>query len=90
MKGNPKKTICTYFERNGQCRYGDRCRFQHPTSHNSATAFSERSWSESEVVCPHRAIYTSVAFICTACIRPKDATILDSVNGLCRPAQCTC
>ena len=58
MRANVEKPICTYFERNGQCRYGDRCRFQHPTSHNSATAFSERSWSESEVNCPHRAIYT--------------------------------
>ena len=71
MRVNPKKAICTYFERNGQCRYGDRCRFQHPTSHNSATAFSERSWSESEVVCRHRAICTSIASLCRACTRSK-------------------
>ena len=54
MTANKGKPLCTYFERTGQCRYGDRCRYQHATSHNSAAAFSERSWSRSQVsLSPH-------------------------------------
>ena len=53
MSANRGKPLCTYFERTGQCRYGDRCRYQHATSHNSAAAFSERSWSRSQVSSHH-------------------------------------
>ena len=49
MSPKEGKPLCTYFERTGQCRYGDRCRYQHLTSHDSATAFKERSWCGTKV-----------------------------------------
>ena len=71
MSTNEIKPICTYFERTGQCRYGDRCRYQHLTSHDSATAFKERSWYGAKVRCHMRVAKTRQSYIqsCAALAR---------------------
>lgn len=47
-EGNEDRPVCWHWEKNGRCRYGDRCKFAHPKNDNEGSRGTKRKQDERE------------------------------------------